>query len=89
MVTANDIPTEKLVELANRHIARFGGFVEAAKAGRPGYRLGECEGYLVLWIDVKTKLLGPGVEALSVGQLAEIQDAIECGDYDALLGLEG
>lgn len=79
------IPKEKLVELADKHIARFVRLIEAGKAGHRAVRVDECEGYRDLWTDTKRRLLAG--EELSPPQLGEIQDAIECGDYDELLGL--
>lgn len=80
------IPKEKLVELADRHIARFERLIVLAEeAGHPGIRPSECRDYRDLWTDTKRRLLAG--EELSPPQLCEIQDAIECGEYDGLLGL--
>lgn len=80
------IPKEKLVELADKHIAHFGRLVVLAEeAGHPGIRPSECRVYRDLWADTKRRLLAG--EELSPPQLGEIRDAIECGDYDELLGL--
>lgn len=83
-----EIPKEKLVELADKHIARFERLIVLAEeAGHPGIRPSECAVYRDLWADAKRRLLAG--EELSPPQLGEIQDAIECGDYDELLGLGG
>lgn len=85
VLTLKTIPKEKLVELADKHIAHFGRLIEAGKAGHRGVRVDECEGYRDLWTETRRRLLAD--EELSPPQLGEIQDAIECGDYDELLGL--
>ncbi len=83
-----EIPKDKLVELADAHIARFGRLVVLAEEeNHPGIRTSECRVYLNLWTDAKRRLL-TGQE-LDPSQRDEIQDAIECGDYDELLGLGG
>ncbi len=79
------IPKEKLVELADKHIAHFGRLIDDSEAGRHGIGPSECRVYRDLWADTKRRLLAG--EELSPPQLGEIWDAIECGDYDELLGL--
>lgn len=80
-----EIPKEKLVELAHKHLVHFARLIDAGKAGNTSVRVEECEVYAELWADAARRLLAG--EELTPPQLGEIQDAIECGDYDELLGL--
>lgn len=85
-VIPQDVSKEKLVELADAHIRLYMSRVDAGRRGARGINLPECEAYLSLWRGTRATLLAD--EELSARQLDEIQDAIDCGDYDELLGLE-
>jgi hypothetical protein len=83
-----EMPKEKLIELADKHIALYAGRVEQQRVGRPGWKninVEETAAYLGLWTDAKQRMLAG--EELTPPQLGEIQDAIESGDYDELLGM--
>lgn len=98
-MNARDVPADKLLALANAHVKRFGIMVHNAREGARGIRLDECEHYLYIWSDLQQKVNnaivsreeGVLIESVRVDldeeEENEVQDAIDCGDYDQLLGL--
>jgi hypothetical protein len=85
----SDIPNEKMLELAGSHVSHFQNLIRRGQ----GIRIDECEMYLDIWRSVELKVNralrdGRALDNLSVEESGEIQDAINCGDYDELLGIE-
>ena len=87
---AEDLSTRALLALSASHVVRFEHYIEQAANGGRGMRLGECEHYLAIWTGLQKRVLKamftkqPKV-SLTEDERDEVQDAIDCGDYDDLI----
>lgn len=91
MITTNDpieitdqltLSRATCVNIASAHVRQFQSMLDRARAGEPGYRLDECEGYLATWRAALTSLQSDEVVALGQDAKDEIVDALTSGDYD-------
>lgn len=88
-VTIDTITQPQLLALAIAHIHRFSNLIDGAK-WRTGVRVDECKRYLALWRGVYVKAVDARVVTITKAKLTrdernEIDEALECGDYDKLL----
>lgn len=83
MKIPEELSTETQKKICAAHVRHFTRMVEAADAGAPGIRRNEAVIYLATW--------QAGAAALEAGEPVpadcadEIRDAIDSGDYDAML----
>lgn len=85
-ITVNDeltLAASAIASLAARHVTLYENQVARARRGDRGFRLDECEKLLATWSDAG-KRLDEG-RPLTHEQVTEIEDALECGDYDLVL----
>jgi len=85
-ITVNDelsIAASAICSLAARHVTLYENMVARARRGDRGFRLEESEKLLAIWSDA-AKRIDEG-RPLSSEQVREIEDALECGDYDLVL----
>lgn len=77
-----DIPANKIVVLAEKHINRYSNMIES---GNSNVRVRECEQYLEIWESIKKKQ-GMYADLIQV-EKNEVMDATYSGEYDKLLGI--
>jgi hypothetical protein len=75
----------QLKALAKAHVDHFRYLLSG---DTPGTHRGECEHYLTIWEGVYAKATKASMTSLADDEEAEVQDAIDCGDYDTLLARE-
>lgn len=85
-----DLTPRQLSALADAHVRRFKNLIESARSGMRGVRVGECEHYVEVWTAVQRAAISAMVRRVDRADLPddgrdEVQDAIDCGDYDELL----
>jgi hypothetical protein len=81
-VKVADIPADKIVMLAEKHITLYKNRIES---GSRYILVQECEQYLKTWESIKKK---QGVYAdLVQAEKTEVMDAAYSGSFDGLLGI--
>lgn len=85
-VTLENITQPQLLALAIAHIHRFTNLIAGSKWSKD-VRVDECQRYLAIWRGTYKKASRPEYvkTVLSRDERNEIVDALECGDYDALM----
>jgi hypothetical protein len=77
---------QQLKTLTDAHCRMYENRIRRANEGARGIRVDECQVLLGIWQSIEGKLQqGNWRLRLTKDEVAEIQDALDSGEYDALL----
>jgi hypothetical protein len=77
------IAASALASLAEVHVRNYRNLLEQHRAGARGIRPEECEDLIAVWEDTARRIAN-GMPLEQRG-IHELEDALECGDYDHAL----